>query len=92
MADPIDQLVNSYAAQRQAGPETKSREVTVEDFQKVLDSTPLFMNQTPDSVDNEESNYVMEALRSLVFDGEGDGKLPSLHGEIIADRKRSLQT
>ena len=75
MADPIDQLVNSYAAQRQAGPETKSREVTVEDFQKVLDSTPLFMSATPENVESEESNYVMEALRSLVFEGEGDGEL-----------------
>ena len=84
MADPLDQLVDSYAAQRLAGPAGKKKEVTVQDFQKVLDSTPLFMSQTPESVDNEEGNYVMEALRSLVFEGEGDGMSCCLYWRVDA--------
>ena len=76
MADAFDQILDSYAAQRNgAGPSQKKKEVTVEDFQKVLDSTPLFMSATPENAESEESNYVMEALRSLVFEGEGDGEL-----------------
>ena len=46
------------------------------DFEKVLDSTPLFMRDTP--VGGEE-NEVLEALRSLMFEGDGDGERPCLN-------------
>lgn len=69
----IDQFTRSKALQDASGtgpalPQRK--EVTVEDFQKVLDSTPLFMRETPEEM---EDNPVLDALRSLVFEGEGDG-------------------
>ncbi len=43
------------------------------EFEKVLDTTPLFMRQTPSGQEGEE-NEVLEALRSLIFEGEGDGE------------------
>ena len=51
------------------------REVTYAEFEKILDATPLFMRETPKKGDSEQ-NEVLEALRSLVFEGEGDGQLP----------------
>ncbi|KAL7419661.1 HSP70/90 co-chaperone [Cryptotrichosporon argae] len=42
---------------------------TMADFQKTLDSIPLFMRETPENI---EGDYVLEALQSLVFEGEGD--------------------
>jgi len=57
-----------------AGPSRKpKREVTMAEFEKVLDTTPLFMRQTPSGQEGEE-NEVLEALRSLIFEGEGDGE------------------
>ena len=44
------------------------------DFEKLLDSTPLFMRETPSAGEGEE-NEVLEALRSLMFQGDGDGEL-----------------
>jgi hypothetical protein len=55
-----------------AGPSEKKKEVTYADFQAMLDSTPLFMSEAPK--DGGEGNEVLEALRSLVFEGEGDGE------------------
>lgn len=58
-----------------AGPSRKpKKEVTMAEFEKVLDSTPLFMRETPKNGEGEE-NEVLEALRSLIFEGEGDGAL-----------------
>lgn len=82
MSDPLDQILNSYAAQAGTG---AKREVTVADFEKVLESTPLFMRETPKGVDDD--NYVLEALRSLVFEGEGDGECV----RIPAYSQRSLR-
>jgi len=64
-----------------AGPSRKpKKEVTMADFEKVLDTTPLFMRETPKNGVGGE-NEVLEALRSLVFEGEGDGELaPSVPG------------
>lgn len=80
MADAdFDKLIDSFARSRTSddtgnadpGPSRASKkEVTYDDFQKVLDSTPLFMRETPDGA---EENPVLDALRSLVFEGEGDG-------------------
>lgn len=78
----LDALIDSFAKTRRidgtegegssvAGPSRASKkDVTYEDFQKVLDSTPLFMRETPEG---SEDNPVLEALRSLVFEGDGDG-------------------
>jgi hypothetical protein len=76
----IDSFARSKAAEAQAssasasaGPSAAPRkEITMAEFQSVLDSTPLFMRETPDG---SEENPVLDALRSLVFDGEGDGTL-----------------
>ncbi|WWD16651.1 hypothetical protein CI109_101081 [Kwoniella shandongensis] len=76
----LDQLISSWPTSSSStstapggtgtvGPVAPSKDVTVEDFQKVLDSTPLFMRETPK--DGEE-NPILDALRSLVFEGEGD--------------------
>lgn len=66
----IDSLVDAFGASR-AGPSTGSKkEVTYADFQKMLDETPLFMRSTPEGM---EDNEVLQGLRSLVFEGEGDG-------------------
>jgi hypothetical protein len=42
----------------------------MQDFQDVLDSTPLFMREAPET---SEDNEVLQALQSLMFEGEGDG-------------------
>lgn len=75
----LDTLIENFARTQALdvsstpGPSVpKRKEVTMEDFQKVLDSTPLFMRETPDGT---EDNPVLDALRSLVFEGEGDGEL-----------------
>ncbi|ORX36324.1 hypothetical protein BD324DRAFT_580799 [Kockovaella imperatae] len=52
-----------------AGPSKTKKEVTFEEFQKILDSTPLFMKETPA---DDDDNPVLQGLRSLVLDGEGD--------------------
>lgn len=60
---------------------SRKREVTYSDFEKVLNSTPLFMRETPKDAGeasgerDEAQQEVLEALKSLVFEGEGDGKL-----------------
>lgn len=70
MGDELDKVMEAFAASR-AGPEAKKREpVGYEEFQRIVDSTPLFMRETPKDT---EGDYVLEALKSLVFDGEGDG-------------------
>jgi hypothetical protein len=67
----LDSLVDAFAV---AGPSTgKKREVTYADFEKMLNETPLFMSASPDGLGMEE-NEVLQGLRSLVFDGEGDGQ------------------
>lgn len=68
MADPLDQVMDAFAASR-SGP-NKREPVGYEEFQKIVDSTPLFMRETPQDT---EGDYVLEALKSLVFEGEGDG-------------------
>ncbi|WVQ78772.1 hypothetical protein IAT38_000863 [Cryptococcus sp. DSM 104549] len=70
----LDQLIaamprSTEPAASGIGPSAPKKEVTYEDFQKVLDSTPLFMRETPDAADE---NPLLEALRSLVFEGEGE--------------------
>ncbi|ORY25815.1 hypothetical protein BCR39DRAFT_542841 [Naematelia encephala] len=68
--DNLDKLLASMAQQPRSGPSrAPKKEVTYDEFQKMLDSTPLFMRETPDGT---EENEVLEALRTLVFDGEGD--------------------
>jgi hypothetical protein len=65
-----------------AGPSRfTKKEVTYEEFQKVLDETPLFMRETPK---DGETNDVLEALRSLVFEGEGDGGSHSINLQLTA--------
>jgi hypothetical protein len=67
----IDSLVDAFSASGSgAGPSTK-KEVTYADFEKMLSETPLFMQSTPEGM---EDNEVLQGLRSLVFEGEGDGK------------------
>jgi hypothetical protein len=56
---------------RVAGPSAKPKQ-GMKDIQHILDSTPLFMRELPE---NSEDNPMLEALKSLVFDGEGDGEL-----------------
>lgn len=75
----LDQLIaampkSTVLPESGVGPAAPKKEVTVEDFEKLLDSTPLFMRETPKDGDD---NPVLEALRSLVFEGEGDGE--SIH-------------
>ncbi|WVR03942.1 hypothetical protein IAU60_000941 [Kwoniella sp. DSM 27419] len=73
--DLLDQLISAYPTASGAGPASgvgpaaPKKEVTFEDFQKVLDSTPLFMRETPK---DGETNDVLEALKTLVFEGDGD--------------------
>lgn len=72
MDESLDKVMEAFAASR-AGPDAPKREpVGYEEFQKIVDSTPLFMRETPSDADV-EGDYVLEALKSLVFDGEGDG-------------------
>lgn len=76
----IDSLVDAFASSRSgpsgsgAGPK---KEVTYADFEKMLDETPLFMRSTPEGM---EDNEVLQGLRSLIFEGEGDGQLSSGRG------------
>lgn len=81
----IDSLVDAFAAQP-AGPSSKKKEVTYADFEKMLDETPLFMRSSPEGM---EDNEVLQGLRSLIFEGEGDGKssdttLSSIRGVLIS--------
>lgn len=79
----VDDVLNAMAAVR-AGPNAKDRKpVGLEEFQAVLDSTPLFMKETPE--ESGEENYVLDALKSLVFEGEGDGEF---RYTSIADKRR----
>lgn len=66
----IDSLVDAFSASR-AGPSGSKKEVTYADFEKMLDETPLFMRSTPEGM---EDNEVLQGLRSLIFEGEGDGQ------------------
>ncbi|KAK4685604.1 tetratricopeptide repeat protein 4, partial [Tremellales sp. Uapishka_1] len=63
--DDLDRVIDAMAP---AGPSAK-KPTTMKEFEKVLNSTPLFMRETP--TDGEE-NEVMSALQSLMFEGEGD--------------------
>lgn len=67
----LEQMAKARAAQYGADRAPK-KEVTYEEFQKMIDSTPLFMRETPK--DAGEDNYVLEALKSMMFDGDGDGE------------------
>jgi hypothetical protein len=77
MTDALDKIIDAHAStSASAGPSRKPRgDVTYDDFQKMLDSTPLFMRETPDSTNDDP---VLEALRTLVFEGDGDGQSLSL--------------
>ena len=66
----LEQMAKARAAQYAADRQPK-KEVTYEEFQKMIDSTPLFMRETPK--ESGEDNYVLEALKSMMFDGDGDG-------------------
>ena len=56
-----------------AGPSRQPKKaVTMAEFEDLLDSTPLFMKETPKD-GKAQDNEVLEALRSLVFEGEGNG-------------------
>ncbi|WWC60175.1 uncharacterized protein I303_102740 [Kwoniella dejecticola CBS 10117] len=74
--DPLDTLLAHYSSvsasgsvpSGSSGPE-KKKEYGYEYFKAILESTPIFMKETPK---DGESNDVLEALRTLVFDGEGD--------------------
>lgn len=66
--DPMDKILDAMAA---AGPSSGKKEVTYEDFQKMMDSTPLFMRETPA---DDDDNPVLQGLRTLMMDGEGDGE------------------
>lgn len=69
MADSLDAVIDAHAAV--AGPSRKQpKDVTYEQFQAMLDSTPLFMRETPTG---EDETGILDALKTLVFDGEGDG-------------------
>lgn len=70
----VDSLVDAFAASGAgpAGPSSAGKkEVTYADFEKMLNETPLFMQSTPEGM---EENEVLQGLRSLVFEGEGDGQ------------------
>lgn len=71
----LDGLVDAFAA---AGPSSK-KEVTYADFEKMLNETPLFMRSSPEGM---EDNEVLQGLRSLVFEGEGDGKSYFHHNDL----------
>lgn len=47
------------------------KEVIVEDFEKLFDFIFLFMWEI---LKDGDDNFVLEVLRSLVFEGEGDGE------------------
>lgn len=67
----LEQMAKARAAQY-AADQAPKKEVTYEEFQKMIDSTPLFMRETPK--ESGEDNYVLEALKSMMFDGDGDGE------------------
>lgn len=70
MADALDKIIDAHAAQ--PGPSRKPRgDVGYAEFEKMINSTPLFMQETPDSSNDDP---VLEALKTLVFEGDGDGK------------------
>ena len=83
MADDkeMDSLVDAFAV---AGPSGKKKEVTYADFEKMLNETPIFMSASPEGLGMED-NDVLQGLRSLVFEGEGDGEL--LYRQIRAVTK-----
>lgn len=67
----LDSLVDAFSV---AGPSSgKKKEVTYADFEKMLNETPIFMSASPEGLGMED-NDVLQGLRSLVFEGEGDGK------------------
>ena len=67
--DPdMDHLIDTFPA---AGPSRQpKKEVTYADFAAMIDSTPLFMREPPK---DGETNDVIEGLRALLHEGEGDG-------------------
>ncbi|ODN80704.1 hypothetical protein L202_02870 [Cryptococcus amylolentus CBS 6039] len=82
--DFLDQLIAAH----EANPNPSQKEVTYEDFQKVLDSTPLFMRETPE--EGPDGNHpILDALKTLVFDGEGDEVALNLknHGNELYGQK-----
>ena len=67
--DSLDRLID---AMPRAGPSTaQKKEVTYDEFQRILDSTPLFMRGTPAE---DEDDPVLQGLKSLMMDGDGDGE------------------
>jgi hypothetical protein len=66
----MDKLFSAFVNAANGG---EKKEYSYEDFQQVLNSTPLFMRETPDQI-TEENSYVLEALKSLAFEGDGDGE------------------
>ena len=66
-SDPLDRILDSMP---KAGPSSSRKEVTYEEFSKILDSTPLFMRETPA---DDDDNPVLQGLRTLMMDGDGDG-------------------
>lgn len=67
--DLVDMMSSAAAGPSTTAPKPK-KEVTYDEFQKMLDETPLFMREAPaDGTDNP----VLEGLRSLIFEGGGDG-------------------
>jgi hypothetical protein len=76
----LDTLIDSFTSPTTSdavpGPSRGAKkEITMAEFQKVLDSTPLFMRETPDGT---EENPIFDALKSLMFEGEGDGESPQV--------------
>ncbi|WWC87740.1 uncharacterized protein L201_002632 [Kwoniella dendrophila CBS 6074] len=76
--DPLDALLSSYQTATASSSSTnndgsigpvKKKEYGYKDFEALLESTPIFMKETPK---DGETNDVLEALRTLVFEGEGD--------------------
>ncbi len=67
----LDKVMDAMSS-RPVGPIPREK-TTMKEFQKVIDSTPLFMRETPTQGDGEE-NEVMEALKSLIFEGDPDGE------------------
>ena len=66
--DALDKIIDSMPA---AGPSTApKKQVTYDEFQQMLDWTPLFMRETPHT---DEDDPVLQGLRSLMLDGDGDG-------------------
>jgi hypothetical protein len=68
--EDLDKLFSAFASAANGG---KKKEYDYDDFRKMMDETPLFMRETPTEV-SEENAYVLEALKSLAFEGDGDGE------------------